>query len=78
LGFLLLGGGFSVAAVSHALWQFQICIGLATGLGGACLGNVASALLLGRWFGRRLPTAVAVVSAAAGIGTFVWVPWHRC
>lgn len=74
LGFLLLGGGFSIASVSQALWQFQICIGVAAGLGGACLGNVASALLLGRWFGRRLPTAVAVVSSAAGIGTFVWVP----
>ena len=74
LGFLLLGGGFSIAAVSQSLWQFQICIGLAAGFGGACLGNVASALLLGRWFARRLPTAVAVVSSAAGIGTFIWVP----
>jgi MFS family permease len=74
LGFVLLGGGFSVASVSQSLWQFQICIGLAAGLGGACLGHVASALLLGRWFGRRLPAAVAVVYAAGGIGTFVWVP----
>lgn len=74
LGFLLLGGGFSVAAVAQTLWQLQICVGLAAGLGGSCLGNVTSALLLGRWFGKRLPTAVAVVSAAAGIGTFVWVP----
>jgi MFS family permease len=74
LGFLLLGGGFSIAAVSQSLWQFHICIGLAGGLGGSCLGNVAGSLLLGRWFGQRLPTAVAVVSAAAGIGTFLWVP----
>jgi MFS family permease len=74
LGFLLLGGGFSIAAVAQTLWQLQICIGLAAGLGGSCLGNVTGALLLGRWFGKRLPTAVAVVSAAAGIGTFVWVP----
>lgn len=74
LGFLLLGGGFSIAAVAQTLWQLQICVGLAGGLGGSCLGNVTSALLLGRWFGKRLPTAVAVVSAAAGIGTFVWVP----
>jgi MFS family permease len=74
LGLILIGSGFSVAAVAQSLWQFQICIGVAVGFGGACLGNIAGTLLLGRWFGPRLPTAVAVVSAAAGIGTFIGVP----
>ncbi len=74
LGFVLLGGGFSLAAMAQSLWQLQLCIGVAVGLGGACSGNIVGALLLGRWFGPRLPTAVAIVSAAAGIGTFLCVP----
>jgi MFS family permease len=74
LGLLLLGGSFSAAAYAQALWHLQLCVGLAAGLGGACLGNVASSLLLGRWFGPRLPTAMAVVFAASGIGTLMWLP----
>src|SRR5688572_5820395 len=69
LGLLLLGSGFSIAAFAQALWQLQLGIGLAAGLGGACLGNVASSLLLGRWFGPRLPTAMSIVFAATGAGT---------
>jgi MFS family permease len=74
LGLLLLGGGFSIAAFSQALWQLQVSIGLAAGLGAACVGNVTNSLLLGRWFGRRLPTAMAVVYSAAGAGTLMWLP----
>ena len=74
LGLLLLGGSFSAAAHAQALWHLQLCVGLAAGLGGACLGNVANSLLLGRWFGPRLPTAMAVVFAASGIGTLIWLP----
>ena len=74
LGLLLLGGSFSATAYAQALWQLQLCVGLLIGLGGACLGNVANSLLLGRWFGPRLPTAMAVVFAAAGIGTLMWLP----
>jgi MFS family permease len=76
LGLLLLGGGLQLAAYAHALWHLQLCIG-AAGLGGACLGNVASSLLLGRWFGPRLPTAMAVVFAATGIGTLLWLPFAQ-
>lgn len=74
LGLILLGGSFSAAAYAEALWQLQLCVGLVAGFGGACLGNVANSLLLGRWFGPRLPTAMAVVFAAAGIGTLMWLP----
>ena len=77
LGLLLLGGGLQLAAFAHALWQLQLCVGIAAGLGGACLGNVASSLLLGRWFGPRLPTAMAVVFAATGIGTLLWLPFAQ-
>jgi MFS family permease len=74
LGLLLLGGGLQGAAFAQALWQLQLCAGIAAGFGGACLGNVGSSLLLGRWFGPRLPTALAVVFAASGIGTLLWLP----
>ncbi|MDQ8726492.1 MFS transporter [Bradyrhizobium sp. LHD-71] len=73
-GLLLVGGGFSAAAYAQALWQLQLCVGLAAGFGAACLGTVASSLLLGRWFGPRLPMAMAVVFAATGIGTLIGLP----
>src|SRR4051795_1138800 len=68
IGLVLLGAGFSVAAFAQELWQLQICIGLAAGLGSAALGQVTGSLLVSRWFGPRLPTALAVVSSAAGAG----------
>src|SRR6185295_5756970 len=73
-GLLLIGAGFSAASFAQALWQLQISIGLAVGLGSACLGQVTGSLLVSRWFGPRLPTALAVVASSAGIGVFVLVP----
>ena len=40
IGLVLIGTGFSAAAFAQQLWQFQLCIGLAVGLGSACLGQV--------------------------------------
>ena len=74
IGLILIGAGFSAAAFAQALWQLQLSVGLAVGLGGACLGQVTGSLLVSRWFGPRLPTALAVVSSAAGAGVFVIVP----
>src|SRR3954465_15084290 len=74
IGLVLIGAGFSAAAFAHQLWQLQICIGLAAGLGSACLGQVTGAPLGSRWFGPRLPTALAVVASAAGAGVLVLVP----
>ena len=73
-GLLLLGGGFTLASFCQTLWQLQLCIGLAAGLGASCLGNVTSSLLLGRWFGRRLPAAMAIAYSAIGVGTLLWLP----
>ncbi|MEA2878726.1 MAG: hypothetical protein QOF14_3922 [Hyphomicrobiales bacterium] len=74
IGLLLIGAGFSAAAFAQALWQLQISIGLAVGLGSACLGQVTGSLLVSRWFGPRLPTALAVVASSAGLGVFLLVP----
>ena len=74
LGLLLLGGAFLIAAQAQALWQFQLSIGLCVGIGIAFIGNVPNSILLGRWFGPRLPTAMAVVYSATGAGVLVLLP----
>jgi MFS family permease len=74
LGLLLLGGAFLVAAHAQTLWQFQLSVGLCVGLGIALIGNVPNSILLGRWFGPRLPTAMAIIYSATGTGILVLLP----
>jgi len=74
LGLLLLGGAFLTAAFANHLWQFQLSIGLCVGLGIALIGNVPNSILLGRWFGPRLPTAMAIVYSATGAGVLILLP----
>jgi MFS family permease len=74
LGLLLLGGAFLFAANADHLWQFQLSLGLCVGFGIALIGNVPNSIMLGRWFGPRLPTAMAVVYSATGAGVLVLLP----
>jgi MFS family permease len=74
LGLLLLGGAFLVASQAQALWQFQLSVGLCVGIGIAFIGNVPNSILLGRWFGPRLPTAMAILYSATGAGVLVLLP----
>ncbi|KWV54239.1 permease [Bradyrhizobium macuxiense] len=74
LGFLLLGCAFLVAAHAQTLWQFRLSVGLCVGFGTALIGNVSNSILLGRWFGPRLPTAMAVMYSAMGAGLLVLLP----
>ena len=74
LGLLLLGGAFLFAANASYLWQFQLSLGLCVGFGIALIGNVPNSILIGRWFGPRLPTAMAVVYSATGAGVLVLLP----
>jgi MFS family permease len=73
-GLLLLGSAFLTAAYAHELWQFQLSLGLCVGIGAALIGNVPNSILLGRWFGPKLPTAMAVVYSATGAGVLVLLP----
>src|SRR4051795_3035992 len=73
-GLLLLGGAFLVAAHAQHLWQFQLSLGLCVGIGIAFIGNVPNSILLGRWFGPRLPTAMAIVYSATGAGVLLLLP----
>ena len=74
LGILLLGSAFLAAAYAQHLWQFQLSLGLCVGLGIACIGTVPNSILLGRWFGPRLPTAMAILYSATGTGVLVLLP----
>src|ERR1700761_4830409 len=74
LGVFLLGAAFTIASYAQSLWQFQLTIGLCVGFGAALIGNVPNSILLGRWFGPRLPTAMAVVYSAMGGGVLVLLP----
>src|SRR6202023_111670 len=74
LGLLLLGGAFLIAAHAQHLWQFQLSLGLCVGTGIAFIGNVPNSILLGRWFGPRLPTAMAIVYSATGAGVLILLP----
>jgi MFS family permease len=74
LGLLLLGGAFLIASHARELWQFQLSIGLCVGIGIAFIGNVPNSILLGRWFGPRLPTAMAILYSATGAGVLILLP----
>jgi MFS family permease len=74
LGLLLIGGAFLLASRAQTLWQLQLSIGLCVGIGVAFVGNVPNSILLGRWFGPRLPTAMAFVYSAMGAGVLVLLP----
>jgi MFS family permease len=74
LGLLLLGAAFLIASHAQHLWQFQLSVGLCVGLGIALIGNVPNSILLGRWFGPRLPTAMAIIYSATGAGILVLLP----
>src|ERR1044071_5289025 len=74
IGLVLIGAGFSAAAFAQQLWQLQICIGLAAGLGSACLGQITGSLLVSRWVGPRLPIALAGLFSGAGAGGLLLVP----
>ena len=74
LGIFLLGAAFLVASHAQHLWQFRISVGLCVGFGFALIGNVPNSILLGRWFGPRLPTAMAVVYSAMGGGVLLLLP----
>ena len=74
VGLFLLGAAFLVAAHAQHLWQFQLSLGLCVGIGIAFIGNVPNSILLGRWFGPRLPTAMAIVYSATGAGVLILLP----
>jgi MFS family permease len=74
LGTVCLASAYFLASLSDRLWQFYLCIGLISGFGVACIGNVPATALVGRWFSRRMGSAMGVIWAATGMGTLALVP----
>lgn len=74
LGLILIASAFLAATYAEKLWQLQLSLGLCIGLGAACVGNVPNTILLGRWFGARLPTAMSIIYSAMGAGVLVLLP----
>lgn len=74
LGLVLLGGALFVSAFADHLWQFQFAIGICSGFAIASIGNVPNSILLGRWFGPKLPMAMAVIYSATGAGVLLMLP----
>ena len=74
LGLLLLGSACLIAGRLSHLWQFQVVIGLMSGLGVSMLGMVPASMLISRWFRDRMSTAMGVAYAGFGTGTIIVVP----
>ena len=74
LGLMLLGSACLLAATLSKLWQFQMVIGLASGMGVSMLGMVPASMLISRWFRDRMSTAMGVAYAGFGTGTIAFVP----
>lgn len=74
VGVAAMGIGMALSALAEAVWQFYPTFGLLGGVGCAALGSVMQSALLGRWFSRRLGTALAVSYSANGVGVMVMAP----
>ncbi len=74
LGLILLGSACLLATTLSKLWQFQVVIGLMSGMGVSMLGMVPASMLISRWFRDRMSTAMGVAYAGFGTGTIVVVP----
>jgi MFS family permease len=62
------------ASAAASLWQIYVALGLMAGMGTAAIGTTPSSALVSRWFGPRLPRAMAMLYAALGIGVLVLAP----
>ncbi len=74
LGVLVLGASYVVAGEAQSLWQYNLAIGLISGVGAACLGMVVASSLLSRWFTHRLGAVMSVPYAAFGAGVLLLPP----
>ena len=74
LGVGALAVGTLLAGTLTHLWQFYLVLGVLCGFGASAISVVAQAALLTRWYHARLTTALAVVSAVAGLGVLIIAP----
>lgn len=63
-----------LATFCSEVWQLALSLGLLMGFGSACVGMVAFAALLSRWFRARLNLALAVAQSSYGAGILLMAP----
>jgi predicted MFS family arabinose efflux permease len=74
VGLACLTSSLFIASAATELWHFYIATGLLGGTSVACLGMIPAAMLLRRWYARRLTSAVAVAWAGLGSGILLIAP----
>ena len=76
-GLLLLGAVYWLAGRIVALWQLYLLLGVIAPMGASLTGMVPASTLVSRWFGGRLPSAMAALSAALGTGMLAFAPFAQ-
>ena len=74
LGLVAYGSGFAITGAASELWQVYVGLGLLAGVGVTAMGILPATGLIGRWFERRLTTAMAIAHAGLGLGVIMIVP----
>lgn len=73
-GTLLLGVVLVPLSSVTQLWQVYLLYGLVASLGFAATSPVNATALVGRWFGRRRGTAMAIATSGSAFGQLLVVP----
>ncbi|NYT86716.1 MFS transporter [Pollutimonas harenae] len=73
-GLTCLGIAYVLAGNLTQLWQFQLCVGIAGGIGVSALGMVPAAGLISRWYRGNTGTALGIAYSGVGCGTLLIVP----
>lgn len=74
LGLVAYGSAFAITGAADELWQVYLGLGLLGGVGVTAMGILPATGLIGRWFERRLTTAMAIAHAGLGLGIILIVP----
>ncbi len=72
IGAVSLGLGFTLASVSHSLWQFTVCYGLLIGFSGSAATFVPLLADISFWFEKRRGIAVALCASGNYLAGAVW------
>lgn len=75
VGAAVLAIGLILSTQIETLLQLTVTYGVIGGLGITILGLTLQASLIGRWFRRKIGTAIGIAFAGTGIGSFFMTPF---
>lgn len=75
-GGIIVGVGFVLASISHALWEFAITQGILVGIG-TSMAYVTTTSVAPTWFDKRRGLAMGIIVAGTGVGGMIWPPILR-